>query len=614
MVGLLAAVIGFSAFAQDASEDDEASGAPLGLLRLSEDAGDDDDADLGEDEPSVRALPTPPGTNAAVDVGSLGGPSDKAIGLISIQEGGFGQDMWLGTRRLVVENLMVDLPGRSTSPIVRELRRRLLLSKAYDPRGATTGASILSLRVERLYQAGLAEEALQLTLDGKVASRNVYSSDQKDAGIDPDVMETAAQIYLLKDDIQQACTQAVRVRSLSDAPFWSKLRAVCYAIAGDTEKATFAAALLREEAHEDAFFYALLGHATDSTDYALETMSDGGAIHWSLLKLVGEAFPANAVEGADLALLSRISETGIAGGAPADLLLLRIPAAEQAVYHGAFDVDALRALYRSVPIDDAAGIAEVTIVEDFGEGAALRRAATFQAAEKTGDPIVRARFIRQALKEADAAGRWSLAAHIYAPLMVTLPADPVLQARAKEFLSVLILSRDHEAAAKWFSLLERYDLTERRAGHVGAQQDVAAFRTLLALGHPYDSRGISDWRSVSRLTEATSPEAYAHAVLEVRLLEALGFFVPEEAKILMLERLADPQGQMPASGILSGLDAAARAGRQAETALYALVALGDGGPAAAHPTAVTKVVAGLMRVGLEYEAKKVAVEALLAQS
>ena len=69
---------------------------------------------------------------------------------------------------------------------------------------------------------------------------------------------------------------------------------------------------------------------------------------------------------------------------------------------------------------------------------------------------------------------------------------------------------------------------------------------------------------------------------------------------------------MPAAALWRGLGAAAAAGAVGETVLMALLALGEAGPAGAHPTMLGAVVDALRRVGLEAEARSVALEAVLA--
>ena len=58
-----------------------------------------------------------------------------SLGTLTIEEGGFGTLMWDGSPRRKIERLLPKLPTRSTSRTMRDLMRRLLLSKAKAPAG-----------------------------------------------------------------------------------------------------------------------------------------------------------------------------------------------------------------------------------------------------------------------------------------------------------------------------------------------------------------------------------------------------------------------------------------------------------------------------------------------
>ena len=69
----------------------------------------------------------------------------------------------------------------------------------------------------------------------------------------------------------------------------------------------------------------------------------------------------------------------------------------------------------------------------------------------------------------------------------------------------------------------------------------------------------------------------------------------------------------PSQAYLQALRGAAAAGRRGETVLLALLNLGPAGPAAAHPLVLVEVASALNRIGLEADARQVALEAVLAR-
>ena len=71
---------------------------------------------------------------------------------------------------------------------------------------------------------------------------------------------------------------------------------------------------------------------------------------------------------------------------------------------------------------------------------------------------------------------------------------------------------------------------------------------------------------------------------------------------------------MPAPAVWQGLKYAAAEGRVGETIIYALLVLGETGPSDANPVTLGAVVGALRQVGLESDARAIALEAMLART
>ena len=85
--------------------------------------------------------------------------------------------MWRGIPRSLVEELLPRLPVATGSPAMQELARRLLLTRARVPDGATTSSSLLGIRVERLAAAGATASVNALM--------NLAPSDLSDKKVSP---------------------------------------------------------------------------------------------------------------------------------------------------------------------------------------------------------------------------------------------------------------------------------------------------------------------------------------------------------------------------------------------------------------------------------------------
>ena len=100
----------------------------------------------------VEALPPPAGTS--IEVQALGSPDGPPVGLLGPTNGGLGADIWSGSPRALIEDLLARLPLATPVPSVRRLARRLVLTKADAPVGEAPHA-FQTVRVEALRDAGL---------------------------------------------------------------------------------------------------------------------------------------------------------------------------------------------------------------------------------------------------------------------------------------------------------------------------------------------------------------------------------------------------------------------------------------------------------------------------
>ena len=130
-------------------------------------------------------------------------------------------------------------------------------------------------------------------------------------------------------------------------------------------------------------------------------------------------------------------------------------------------------------------------------------------------------------------------------------------------------------------------------------------------------------RSMTGFGEGADHENGVHYFIEIRSLNGKYFKctirLPEELQGLepVLEaavrrRLVSVGRPLPGAAFLYALEDASEARRLGETVALALIVLGEAGPAESHDLALGAVLSGLTRVGLEREARALAIEAALA--
>ncbi|MFO1187990.1 MAG: hypothetical protein U1E87_11385, partial [Alphaproteobacteria bacterium] len=109
---------------------------------------------------------------------------------------------------------------------------------------------------------------------------------------------------------------------------------------------------------------------------------------------------------------------------------------------------------------------------------------------------------------------------------------------------------------------------------------------------------------------AAAPENRPRAGLEWEIASAFGLSDGGGISPTLAEGELAVAGVAPVPAVLEGLEDASAQNHVGATVLYALAALGETGPRAAHPIAISAVVRALRRVGLVSDAHAIATEAL----
>ena len=542
----------------------------------------------------ATALTAPPVPGSAViEVNPLGDISLDSVGVLGPDNGGFGQDLWHGTNRAVVESMLRQLPGDVRSPTMRELARRLLLTIATPPMvqsGAPPprGSGLLSLRADRLAAMG--------EMDGLNELLAVVPSRQDD--------ETMARArvdgLLVAQEKDKACRQIRNGISTYHAqPYWQKAMVFCNMVAGDTDKVMLGVDLLRE-----------LGAANDPVFLTLASAAIGGnpevpadaqltPLHLAMLGTSGRPIPPAAVERASPALLLAISRSSTADTA------VRAQAAELACAAGLITGDALARIYADFAFTPDQ-IANAISTYSSGPGPTAR-AMIYQAARAQSLPAARAEVLRVVLLPNDETDIYQAVVRAFLPLLEEVPASPDLAWFAGPAGRALYAAGKYEAASSWLALgRQEAILNPQAATAVAALWPYSRLAGDVALT---TDGSLAAW---SAMLNAPGDAAQARRQTLLRAaFQALGEQDPLPWNTIAAA--ADvPARPLPAAALLFALQEASESQRLGETVLLSLVVLGEGGPADSHILALSSAITALRRVGLEQEARALAIEAALA--
>ncbi len=441
---------------------DQATGTPQSLTPS------DQGADRSAAPPVDVAPYVPPKSDPGpVEVGALGTPEGPPVGTLDASNGGLGDHLWSGSDRSHAEELLTKAPIVSGDPVLRDLVRRAVLTKAPAPPGAAKKAFI-TLRIERLLDAGLVHSA------GALAAQAAVSNDDEFARVQ-------AEAILLANRTQDACGPATAARQTGADVFWMQLRAYCAAAAGDTATAELTKQVLKATGHNDAAYDALVESVLTKKPLPPGAIAHPSAVHIFLFQQAG--LPVPEAIGRNM-------------GTPENLLVMRdvrnpprarFEAAERIVTTGAATPAELIkvAEAQDLPLGRiAAAAAEAPNLPFFMGQVLLRRAAMIEPR-----PEAKAQLVSLALSLGEKSHLTSLAAALQADIITTLKPSPALHIYARSFAEALVLAGKSEAAASWTAgdplMKVLVALASNNPQRVAAaQSDLAAFAVSLAKNAP----------------------------------------------------------------------------------------------------------------------------------
>jgi hypothetical protein len=540
-----------------------------------------------------------PGEVAVAPVSGL--PVDRldpeASGTLTDENGGLGTDLWAGTRRSLIERLLPVLPTGLRSRAMRELMRRLLLTAAHAPAGQPSGSaapmSFLAMRLERLLAMGAVDDAAQLL-------RRVPSRD-----LPAPLARSKVETLFLADDVNGACGDvAARVGGTADG-FWQKALIFCQAVSRDHDKAALGVELLREMGDRDRLFFVLVDALAGHRDAKLAGLETVSPLHLAMMRAAEVPLPAELSAAADPGVLGAVTHS------PKAPLETRIKAAERAVAAAVLPAAVLAGLYDQVTFTEEQLDNPLVAVEELAGSVA--RALLFRAAKRQAVPTARAEVLNQLWTRAADPVEYVVLARLTAPLVQELRPGPELAWLAADAGRGLYAAGRPQAARVWFDLVLREAPVSPEAAAVLARLWPLARIATPEPGVPWDASLLDAWREATLADETAEPgAAVAKVGLLLTMLDALG----EPIIGGDWERLYDDApiaaAAMPPAWVWFGLRSAAERRLRGETVLFGLLGIGDAELATLDPVLLHHVIVSLRLVGLDREARALALEAAIA--
>lgn len=494
---------------------------------------------------------------------------------------GLPYELWKGLDAAALEKLVSTIAIPPASPTLHQLWAKLITSPI--DAGAAMSPEFAALRLEMLYRSGLAGAAT-----GK--------SDQGPASDNALLLTLAARNELAANRSDSACELVKRAASVKGSiPARLKGEAIlmagyCSAVQNDNAGAGLAAELARNEGVENSIGMEALDALSIGAKPKLAARKQLTLLDYRLADRVGglpHKFVLDVGEPALLAALAADHTT------PVDLGL---PATERAARINAIPPEMLAAVYRV----NAGNERVEELLSGGGGKGVFRRAALFKAAEAERSPMRKARLIRAFLDEARVDGLQAVADRIVAPAAHAIAPAPEIEWFAETGIEIGLAAADYNMARAWIAVGDQSQGPSGSLDHWRALVDIA------------DPRAPDRNRSLGAL-EANAgrfPAAVLYRVTTV--LEALDYLVPIPVWDAANQAPQPSGGYLPATGVLTELQMASKKQEFGHTVLLVIMALGPGGPDGANLIALGDSIRALKRAGLETDARRLGLEALLA--
>ena len=538
-----------------------------------------------------RAAPTDGRGSAPVDVQMLQAVDNDSVGVIDDAEGGLGVDMWGGTDRALVVQAIAMLPRNAASPAMRDLMRRLLLTRATAPARTAPGPSLLSLRINALFDLGYLESAMALMSRAPLAST------------EEQLLLTEVESRFFQQDTAGACGKVRAAAQEFKASYWQQAMAYCLALAGKTAEAALMSDIIAERsASVHPAFFAAMDRLSGSPPPAIESLSNPSALYLSMMRTASIALPMDVTTKATAAVTKA---TALSPNAPLDL---RLAAAESAAERGILASKTLAEIYDAVPFE--ASVLEAPLKQAEAKWSGRGRALLIRAAGRQNVPAARAEVLQAAFKIARAKGGLRILAVASQPMVKAMKPTSAMAWFAGTAARTLIAVGEFNHARKWIELDLRH--ARENSGENAPPHDMWPLAILIGAegsGEVSATALESWWRSQNQQDTAAKIDA---GRIFFSLLDAFDVAVPASLWAPILGAPPVQGMRSPSTGIQSALRRAVAAGHKGEVVALALLALGDYGPTPHNLHAVNLSIRALSKIGLTMEAQRIALEAAVA--
>ena len=559
-------------------------------------------APVGSATPTISAgtsaaAPTDPAViiGPPVSATPLANIDPDSVGLLASTASGLGANVWKGTSYVMAARLMASLNLPTLSATLNRLAQKLLLTTASPPEGANAQTanltqSLTAIRIDRLVALGDAADAWKLTMAAKPEL------------IDELTWQRVTENVLLSNQGDDVCTRLAGIMTTHTQLEWQKILMVCQLRAKDIKAAQVTLDLLHAQSVKDDIFMALVEkNLVGGAKQLPRQLTPLKPLNMALLRLIELPLPNEVYARPDAALIPALLEAK-----PKDDMA-RLTLAERAAERNLINSTALADIYRNVSFTGE----QITGVLASGETGPRLHALLYQAMLIEKMPQ---RQIDEAIKFMQSANPALLmaTASLLADMVSGIKPSADYYPYATAMAELTMLAGKADAVQEWLALAKR--------GAIGMPSVAAALQTLWPVrvfsGYESDTdyaEGLKGWLDATVKPSDTPSGNKAmrdQTVTILSLLEAMGFAVPDEAWLKVLDAPSFDKRAAPPAWLIERLHAAAAANRRGEVILLALLMNNNGQPDLSHFVSID-TVRSLRINGLTADAASLATETAL---
>jgi hypothetical protein len=205
-----------------------------------------------------------------------------------------------------------------------------------------------------------------------------------------------------------------------------------------------------------------------------------------------------------------------------------------------------------------------------------------------------------------------MTARVMRDICSAIDPAPSLAWAASEIGRALLAAGDVPSARRWFDMMSQTASDEVPDAAIAILDLWPLIQLMDANGSlGWNSDALQSWWEGERGRSGDS--AYERAAIVLTLMDAIGYDVPESLWQELMGSSLTVTAYLPSVQLWRALETASEKHRVGETVLLSLLSLGEVGPRGANPTTLHAVISALKEVGLDADARKLALESALAK-